>query len=279
MLAQILTRLAGVEEAVGSVSAGITNIMTELHVMMRLPSKDDRVQSPSRTVRLQADSVKIGASNPSDCRQRESHCNVRDTAPPVQTAHTHYKQRTPQHVLPLSAGLNPPILVDLDNMSDHSGSNTGAVECRNRTPESNARRVHSQPRLRVVPCAKNLLGVAGQAAHDEGGAGATTFPIPKEHRYKDPPGYDDVRDFGVSDEPQFKPPALQPKTHGVRQHSTLCMNICYRFQASFEVISNQALIFFLECRPPSALAHAVGCCTRVSTCRLWARRTKLFCER
>lgn len=130
------------------------------------------------------------------------------------------KGPTAQQAWPLGTEPNRPILVELDDTSNHSGDNHAPVQGQIATPDSHVMRVHAQPRLRVVPCAKKLLAVAATTPSGETSADVSHPPTTMKRRYKDPPGYSDARDFGVTEEPFMKPPLLQPKNHGVSRHLT-----------------------------------------------------------
>ena len=206
----ILQRVGRVEDVLASVAGDIANIMGELKAICRIVRDDAAVRGPSNNVRMQPPHTNVATSNPYDWQQCVSHSNAGDM---VEDATTPLQQ-----VDPPGTEANRPILVDLENTSKESGDNNGTFGVRTQTPESHSKRVHSQPRGRVVPCAKKLLGVAANAGIGECSAGAIVSPTPYSNRYKDPPGYENVTDFGAPEEPYFKPPLLQPKNHGVRPH-------------------------------------------------------------
>ena len=174
--------------------------------------------------------VDVGIDTPSGLQPCVSQDNVGDTVVEEAPPSCPQPHPCPQPDTPRGSGLVFPIILDGDNGSSHSeetkstgdGPNNPTPSPASMTPNSVGKRVHSQPRARVVPCARRLLGVAAGAGKGVSSAGATTSPIPYAPKYKDPPGYDGVTDFGVSAEPYFKPPVLQPKTKGVSAY--LCLN-------------------------------------------------------
>jgi hypothetical protein len=72
----------------------------------------------------------------------------------------------------------------------------------------------------VVPLARKLIGVADTESDEDGSAEANPTPSPSARQFKDPPGYKDAADLGAG-ESYWKPPMLQPKTHGVSKHTPL----------------------------------------------------------
>ena len=271
VLAMLLNQVAGVEDAVGQVCEGIANIMGELEVMGRNASKYARVHSPSTTVHLEADGLNVGTSNLFEREQCGSQSNGAHGVDAVKTPECPTEQVQPEVERTPRKRMNSPILVDLDTLSNGSEEKTTPSEACDRTPDSRGKRVHCQPRLRAVPCARKLLVGASTVTIGDGGAGPHRSPTTYAPRYRNPPGYNNVTDFGASDEPYFKPPALQPKTNGVSRITTLCRNIFDKFTLLYESRSNLQECGFFECRPPYALAQGAGCCTLDTTFRWWGR--------
>ena len=96
---------------------------------------------------------------------------------------------------PLGTTTIHPIVVDLENISSRSEDNKKLIA------DSFVTRVHINPWLRVVPCIGKLLVVATSMGNGESSVGATFNPVPYAPKYKDPPGYDQVADFGQAKEP------------------------------------------------------------------------------
>ena len=225
----LLTRMDGLDDKLGNVEGGMASIRGLLEVMNKHSCKYIGHSNKS-TVDMGALHVDVGMDTPSGLQPCVSQDNVGDTvveeAPPS-CPHPH---PSPQPDTPRGSGLGFPILLDGDNGSSQSeeakstrdGPTTPAPAPASMTPNTVGKRVHSQPRARVVPCARNFLGVAAGAGKGDSNAGASTAPIPYAPKYKDPPGYDRVTDFGQSSEPYFKPPVLQPKTKGVS--ASRCLN-------------------------------------------------------
>lgn len=216
-LCSILKRVDGVEDAIGTVAGSIGKILEELSVMGGTFRAHLAVRPAGNTVHVQSPHTNVETSYPSDWHQCMSQSNAADMVEVVRTPNAPEKSTPQQQMKPPAPQANRPILVDLDNTSDQSGENGAAGDFRRRTPESQVKRVHNQPRLRVVPCAKKVLGVASTAATADTTAEASPDPTLYRPRYKDPPGYSDARDFGGTGETPYKPPLLQPKNHGVSE--------------------------------------------------------------
>lgn len=220
-LALILRRVARVEDAIGNVASGIASLLKEFKDGQPDVGRGARVLPTAATCHAEEDLLIFATSNPSGWKQCASQSNADDMVEDVTNPQCNQQQPCTSPIVPPCTESNLPNLVDLDNISNQSGDNNAAVGGRNRTPESVGKRVHSQPRLRVVPCARKLLGVAAEATIGEAIAGPSITKTLYTPRYKDPPGYDNIADFGGADEPQFKLPTLQPKTHGVSLHATM----------------------------------------------------------
>ena len=223
MLNLLLTHVAGVEDTLGNVVGGIANIRGELEVIWRHVSKDAGGHTNKNTVDMDAAHVDVGTDTPSGWQQCVSQDNVGDTVVEVATPSCPQPQLSPQPAAPPGTELGHPMVVDLDNGSSQSedtkSKGDGPWNCTpsplSTTPNLVGKRVHTQSRARVVPCARQLLGVAAGAGKGKASAGATPAPISCAPRYTDPPGYAGITDFGMSKEPYFKPPVLQPKTKRV----------------------------------------------------------------
>jgi hypothetical protein len=97
-----------------------------------------------------------------------------------------------------------------DDQSSHSGhgkATGGAGGTRVRSREAPiAARVHANPRMRLLPFAQRVLGLESPARGGTETAEASPKQAPHATRYKDPPSYEDVADFGPSRDPEFTPP-------------------------------------------------------------------------
>lgn len=195
-------------------AGGIPNILGELKLMGRM----------IRDV--------PGVGPPHDSQQCTSQSHTADTIQGVKTPHSPDDEPAPEQADPPATGMDRPVLVVLDDTPNQSEENNVSAELRTATPASHVKHVHSQPRQRVVPCVKRVLGVASIDANGESSAEATPTPDGRATKYKDPPGYSDARDFGVSEEPYYRPPLLQPKNHGVSfnmNSSSTPLNCCVQF--------------------------------------------------
>jgi hypothetical protein len=215
MLELVLNRVAGVEAAIGNVSAGVTHIIGEMEVMGRNVCQAGRGQSHSTTVPIQHDPPNAGISSPSGGQRGASQSKAGGMVEDVATPHRPPKQPPSQPEEVPGMGMDRPILVDLDDTSSGSENNGFRVEGRDRNAMTLGARVHTQPRLRSVPCARQLLaGADTETTADTSAEGSPSRP-PQSTRYKDPPGYKDCPDFGTSAQLSYKVPSLHPKTNGV----------------------------------------------------------------
>jgi hypothetical protein len=267
MLELVLNRVAGVEAAIGNVSVGVTHIIGEMEVMGRNVYKAGRGQSHSTTVPIQHDPPNAGISSPSGGQRDASQSKAGGMVEDIATPHRPPKQPPSQPLEVSGTGMDRPILVDLDDTSSGSKDNGFRVEGRDRNAMTLGARVHSQPRLRAVPCARQLLAGAVAETTEDTSAEGSPSRAPQSTIYKDPPGYKDCTDFGTSTQLSYKVPSLHPKTNGVSQQDppTNTRSSACSHRSELELIS------FVSCRSPSALARDAGYCTLASTLRLWAR--------
>lgn len=115
---------------------------------------------------------------------------------------------------PRGATLSDPLEVQEDASSHSADTNSGGPPaCSKRACV--AKRVHHNPRQRVVPCATRL----GVSRPLRSTVDAILHPASdtrsQDANYQDPPGYDGVADFGRTSDLQYTGPPLQPRKNSV----------------------------------------------------------------
>lgn len=220
MLASMLERVAGAEVAIGSLAGGIESILGTLENLGRNVRRNNRLQSPSTTVPIDHERVNDPTPSPSEWQHGESACKAGGRVEDVTTPQRAQKQHQSPPVGSPATGVVRPILVDLDTTTNDSADNDATVPERDKTHETLGKRVHNQPRLRVVHPARKQLVVSDNATTGENSARSTSNPAEHAYRHKDPPRHDPIDDFGETHGPLIKPPSLQPKTHGVSEQPT-----------------------------------------------------------
>lgn len=229
LLSLIVERVTGVEETLGTVLGGIADIGAELDVIgHRLGQSEDGEHTYHTYGGLMKEThPDVAASTPSN-RHRclgESHVGepLTDKGSPT----------SPQNVSVRDTGgarggLRHPIVVD-DDRSSHSGHGKAACGASGLHVAPIAARVHANPRMRLPPFAQRVLGLESPAKGATETAEASPKQAPHATKYKDPPGYEDVADFGASRDTGITPPILHPKKIGVsfwpNPTTTLCN--CY----------------------------------------------------
>ena len=217
-LGLILQRVDRLQTAIADVCLGVANIVGEMKVMAGLVRENVVVRTPVTSNRNQHPHQHVPTSNLPEWQQCHSQTNVADMLDAEATPTCTKKQQPVQQSKGPGAEASRPIVVDLENTSTHLGDENESCELRTPTPGTHGKRIHSQPRLRAVPCTKRLEGVEATASIDDDSA--DDFPMRRQgdRMYRNPPGYENARDFGASEEAFYKPPLLQPKTHGVSAH-------------------------------------------------------------
>ena len=212
-LGDILKRVASVAHAIVNMEGGIANIMGELKAMSDMLRHDAGARPHANTAQMQG-----ARSKHDDWQHAVSQSNEPDMVQDITTPNCPRKEPTPPQVQPQATKAKYPIVVDWENTSNQSGDKNERGGLRTPQPDSIVKRVHSQPRQRVVLCAKRLLGVPASAGTAETSTDASRSAVRGATKYKDPPGYENARDFGDGEQPHYRPPSLQPKTHGVSIH-------------------------------------------------------------
>lgn len=102
-----------------------------------------------------------------------------------------------------------------DDACSHSANSKDGGPHASRQRLSVGRRVHHNPRQRVVPCATRN----GVFMPTKSGVDTILHPAAdtRSHdtNYKDPPGYEEGADFGRTADPTYTGPPLQPRTNSV----------------------------------------------------------------
>lgn len=212
-LGDILKRVASVENAIANMEGGLANIMGELKAMSDMLRHDAGTRPHANTAHVQGARAKHD-----DWQHAVSQSNEPDMVQDVTIPNCPRKEPTTPQVQPQATKAKYPIVVDLENTSNQSGDRNDRGGLRTPPPDSIVKRVHSQPRQRVVLCAKRVLGVAASAGTAETSTDASRSAVRGATKYKDPPGYENARDFGDGEQPHYRPPSLLPKTHGVSNH-------------------------------------------------------------
>lgn len=185
MLAMIETRVAGVETTMAAALDRLDNILTEIC--------DRKVHGDGAAA----------TTTPTRTDQKDVGClaDVR--------SHSHPEN----HSVPVSNLRRERIVVsDSDSYSaQHSGGRARASP----TGEPPAKRATRVPRMKSLACHAKIavartLESLEKAAGSDSAAAAPTPP-----RYKDPPGYEHVADFGGASPTEITVPILQPRRHAV----------------------------------------------------------------
>ena len=203
LLELILTRVAEVEHAIGGVAAGIAKYDRDYEVQGADTHVGGNDHAPNNADSALAPDVDVQTQNPPcghPCTSHHTGPENPTPPPPVVTPCTEH---------------STPVLVNLGSTSDGTGGGA-AFQCKKRTPELRGKRVNRQPRARVVPCHRRVIGSSTTSTNSRSSEGATTNHTAAAVKYRDPPGYSDVRDFAIPDKPYYTPPRMKPRSNGVR---------------------------------------------------------------
>ena len=219
-------RLGILEEKFSGLEASIAGIMSEVCELKNHFARQGKLHRTDECTGLSCARVEAATSTPSEWRQCGPVQSGGDDAADVGT-HGNPQDPRSNTEIPLAIGdgargasFSRPLIVQDDASSRSADSNKKGVGP-STAVDSPARRVHANPRIRAIPF-QIRLAVAPPCSPTTttvvGPSNATPTRVPK---YRDPPGYDDVADFGCSSEPKYELPVLKPRKHPVRV-SNLC---------------------------------------------------------
>lgn len=217
MLRILDRRVAIVEDRLGSVVDGIAKIIAELGARSHGCGKDVEARTSAHIRNMSHAPVHDATTTPSQQQQGESpkQAGGMDAEKPSSPRPTcPAKQSNADDVDDRGAILDHPIVVGDDASS--SGGNKGCNM--EGSPSKGAvipKRVHANPRQRVVPFAGSLNGPQPRVAPAVAREGTGFYVAPHAPMQKDPSGYAGGTDSGRTLEPAFVPPVLEPKRSGV----------------------------------------------------------------
>ena len=263
----ILARVIGVEDVVGELVAGVAHFADERPPRVRRVSMDSRAEAATTTVPLASECGDDVTSKQDGGQQCASDKHKGDMAEDSTTPTASPQTKTPNPAQRPCMETNLTSLVNLDSMSDRSVDPAG-FERRKRAPGSLATRVHSQPRLRTVPCPQKALGVPATATNGEASKVATQGPIQRVLGQMDPPGFNDGTDLRVTDATVIERPLLKPRKNGVGPHTP------FQIVCNSRILNKNAHIAptYVLCRFRSGPAQNAGFCTRTMATRSLGRR-------
>lgn len=102
-----------------------------------------------------------------------------------------------------------------DNVPSHSAAKNGGGEEGSMARGRPANIVHNNPRMKVVPFESRLAVARTPACKEKAPMSVAAGKAPFVPRYKDPPGYENVTDFGCTSDSDYTVPNLQPRNSSV----------------------------------------------------------------
>ena len=215
LLDMLEKRIVGVEEKLGTVVDGIARIVTELGTRSRDHRLDAGVQTSAGLVEVPvahlhavlSPGLQRGNSGGEDKGGRTCAATPAPTQPQQQSSAQDGGAR---------GGIEDHPIVVTDDVSSSGGNKIDSIVGSPGGGSKISKRVHANPRQRVVPFTGILAGPAHQAPAGDQRDAQAFYVAPHTTMYKDPPGYEGVTDFGPTTETAYAPPVLQPKRHGVR---------------------------------------------------------------
>jgi hypothetical protein len=207
--------VAGLEESMSSALSGISRILSALSDMKRSISADGGPQqADAMNVSVPTVGPVAGTSTPPEWQVRARTQPDGEFTVGTGSQSKSQKESSAHTDAARGASFSHPLVVQVPSSSDSEENNT---PCRrvSTMEDSPAKRVHLNPRMRVAPVEVRL----GQSrpVNEKGppSGGPAGSPQSRAYKYKNPPGYEDARDFGTTSEPRYKVPELQPRKKNV----------------------------------------------------------------
>jgi hypothetical protein len=215
LLRRLEERVAAVETSLQSAVGGISSILSFMGDIKRAFPAEVAPKTYGAMHAMPLGRVELGTSNPPSMQ-----VNVGTGTTPrgkaVTGSHTGSVRESPANTnVKRGTSSSNPVVVQ----EDESSRSAEHVQASDRTlgvQGGPASRVHSNPRMRPIPF-QGKLGVSpASTSKDQAASGPAGTPTSRKTKYKDPPGYDDLEDFGRSSETEVVLPVLRPKNNSVR---------------------------------------------------------------
>ena len=219
-LAMLEDRVGGIEATMATALGKLTSILSELSAIKRFYCSEAGVH---RTVSGNDRGIPRDDPGPStlpDRRQCERQKDAREGVPLTSSPSMRQKQTTPQSAeRPHAASVDPPPL-NQDDVSTHSVRNNrvGGIGSLPQSPLPKP--VYSNADMKVSPVGSGLAVPRPPACKEKAPVTATRAGATPATRYKDPPGYEDVSDFGCTSDSACSVPVLQPRKSSVSYYVT-----------------------------------------------------------
>ena len=214
LLRRLEERVAALETSLENAVGGISSILSCMHDIKRALPAEAAPKTDGGMHTMPLVGVDPGTSNPPSM-----HVHGRIGTTPrgkaVTGSHTgSVRGSPPQMNVPRGTSSSNPVLVQEDESSrsaEHEKHSDRAL-CVQSGP---AIRVHSNPRMRPIPF-QGKLGVSpASTSKDQAPSGPAGTPTSRMTKYRDPPGYENVEDFGRSSSTEIQLPVLRPKNNSV----------------------------------------------------------------
>lgn len=226
LLRRLEERVAAVETSLQNAVGGISNILNFMHELKRAFPAEAAPKTDGAMHGMPNVGVELGTSN-----RPSMHVHGRTGTTPrgkaVTESHTgSVRESAPHENVARGTSSSNPVVVHEDESSksaEHERLSDRALG----VPGGPASRVHSNPRMRPVPF-QGKLGVSpASTSKDAATCGPAGTPTSRMTKYKDPPGYDDVEDFGRTSETEIQLPVLRPKNNSVSAQKPVACNILF----------------------------------------------------
>ena len=202
------------ETSLQNAVGGISNILSFMHEIKRTLPAEATPKTDGAVTAMALAGNDIGLSNPPSMHVH-GRIGATARAKAVTGSHTGSVRESPQHTnVPRGTSSSNPVLVQEDESSrsaEHEKVSDRALGVQG----GPACRVHSNPRMRPIPF-QGKLGVSpASTSKDQVPSGPAGTPTSRMTKYRDPPGYDNVEDFGKSSDTEIQLPVLRPKNNSV----------------------------------------------------------------
>lgn len=213
-------RVAAMETSMQHVVGGISNILSFMHDIKRAFPAEAATKNDGAMHAVPLVGVELGTSNPHSMLPH-GRKGTMPRAKAVAGSRTGSVRESPPHTnVPRGTSSSNPVVVQEDE-SSRSAEHEKVSDLALGVQGGPASRVHSNPRMRPIPF-QGKFGVSpASTSKDQAPSGPAGTPTSRKTKYRDPPGYDNVEDFGRSSSTEIQLPVLRPKNNSVSARNPL----------------------------------------------------------
>ena len=214
MLAMLDSRVAGVESTIATALGRISDILSQMCEKKHHFGVDGELRRSGHVVDMRMSPGAVCTATPTNSALRGTEQKDVGGVADVRSHSKGEKESVPVTARPRDASVAAARKMPAD---DDSYSAEHSRRCARSSPtgEPPAKRVSRVPRMRAQPPQGNLAVARTPQSREKAARSDSTDATPTPPRYRDPTGYENVTDFGMTSPTKVTVPILQPRRHAV----------------------------------------------------------------